>query len=237
MVCTDCLVWSGFFHGRQLTCHMNCRRTCHMNCRRTCHMNCRRACHMNSRRACHMNSRLACHMNSRRDCYMNSRRACHMNSRRACHMNSRRACHMNSRQVWVSHRRRLAWVSRGRRRWYRRERRRTWGDCGQRTRSHRTPTPNICWLGWDDERWLLGHGGNTNWNKQKKKTNKTKWQICVIFFIWPKKNVMHTFFFGVWWRYLIPFKSYSYLSKIDPASFKSFFVPLQTWVEISTFYI
>ncbi len=77
--------------------------------------------------------------------------------------------------------------------------------------------------------------GKHKLEQTNKKTNKTKWQICRFFFIWPKKNVMHTFFFGVWWRYLIPFKSYSYLSKIDPASFKRFFVPLQTWVEISTF--
>ncbi len=38
------------------------------------------------------------------------------------------------------------------------------------------------------------------------------------------------------WRFVIPFKRYNYLSEIDPASYEIFYAPLQTWVEISTFF-
>ncbi len=55
-------------------------------------------------------------------------------------------------------------------------------------------------------------------------------------FFYLTKELCHKQVSRVWWRYLIPFKSYSYLSKIGPASFEHFYAPLQTWVEISTFF-
>ncbi len=55
------------------------------------------------------------------------------------------------------------------------------------------------------------------------------------FFLFDQKKC-HTHVPWVWWRYVIPFKSYNYLSEIGPASYERFYAPLQTWVEISTFF-
>ncbi len=52
----------------------------------------------------------------------------------------------------------------------------------------------------------------------------TKWRNLGKFFNLTK-NQCHTHVSWVWWRYLIPFKSYSYLSEIDPA-FSNIFTPL-----------
>ncbi len=54
------------------------------------------------------------------------------------------------------------------------------------------------------------------------------------FFLFDQKYVIISS--RVWWRYLIPFKSYSSLSKIGPASFDCFYAPFKRESKFQLFF-